>query len=143
VPSFPTQVTISGTAPTSDNTHMVLYADGVPATANAPTDVVQQDVTTGAFTLKYTVTVATDLTVNYTYGNQNAYTAGCATPLGVVVVRVVEVKGVAVTRADDPGARALAFTGSSNTPSYVLVGVAALVLGAVLVIAARRRSRVS
>jgi len=40
-------------------------------------------------------------------------------------------------------AAALAFTGSNNTPSYVLVGIAALVLGAVLVIAARRRSQVT
>jgi LPXTG-motif cell wall-anchored protein len=59
------------------------------------------------------------------------------------VVRVVEVKGAAVTRPAVAGAQALAFTGSNNTPSYVLVGIAALVLGAVLVIAARRRSRLS
>jgi LPXTG-motif cell wall-anchored protein len=143
VPAFPTQVTISGTAPSIDNTHIVLYANGAPATPNAPSDVVQQDVTTGTFTLKYTVLAPTDLSVNYTYGNQNAYTAGCATPLGEVVVRVVEVKGAAVTRPAVAGAQALAFTGSNNTPSYVLVGIAALVLGAVLVIAARRRSRLS
>jgi LPXTG-motif cell wall-anchored protein len=143
VPAFPTQVTVSGTAPSIDNTHIVLYANGVPATKNAASDVVAQDVTTGTFTLKYTVLAATDLAVNYTYGNQNAYVAGCATPLSEVVVRVVEVKGAAVTRPADPGARALAFTGSNNTPSYVLVGIAALVLGAVLVIAAKRRSRLS
>jgi LPXTG-motif cell wall-anchored protein len=64
-----------------------------------------------------------------------------------------DVKGEAVTNsAVDPasatqqaaaGSRSLAFTGSNDTPSYVLVGIAALVLGAVLVIAARRRSQVS
>ncbi len=40
-------------------------------------------------------------------------------------------------------AAALAFTGSSDTPSYVLIGIAAIVVGAVLVVAARRRSQVS
>jgi LPXTG-motif cell wall-anchored protein len=35
----------------------------------------------------------------------------------------------------------LAFTGSSETPAYVFVGLAALVLGAVFVVAARRRAR--
>jgi LPXTG-motif cell wall-anchored protein len=33
----------------------------------------------------------------------------------------------------------VALTGSSNTPSYVLIGLAAVVLGLVLVVAARRR----
>ena len=41
------------------------------------------------------------------------------------------------------GREVLAFTGSSDTPSYVLIGIAALVVGAVLVVAARRRSQVS
>jgi LPXTG-motif cell wall-anchored protein len=137
IPAFGTQVTVSGTAP--NGVTMVLFADGNPATPNSGTDVVTQLVTDNTFTLKYTVNAAVDLSVNFTFGNQNAYTAGCATPGGEVVVRV-DVAAAEVTR---PAAQALAFTGSSDTPSYVLIGIAAVVLGAVLVVAARRRSQVS
>jgi LPXTG-motif cell wall-anchored protein len=115
----------------------VLYANGVPAVAG-PGDVVSQLVTDGTFTLTYTVTAATDISVNFTYGNQNAYTAGCALPSGEVVVRV-DVKATETARP----AASLAFTGSSDTPSYVLIGIAAVVVGAVLVVAARRRSNVA
>jgi LPXTG-motif cell wall-anchored protein len=142
IPAFGTQVTVTGTAPSTDNTHVILYADGVPATPNSGTDVVEQDVTDGTFTLKYTVNSAVDLSVNFTFGNQNAYTAGCATPGGEVVVRV-NVSPAVISRPPAAQAAALAFTGSSDTPSYVLIGIAAVVLGAVLVIAARRRSQVS
>jgi LPXTG-motif cell wall-anchored protein len=135
-----TQVTVTGTAPSTDNTTVVLYANGIPATANGAGDVVSQPVTDGTFTLKYTVTAApVDLSVNFTFGNQNAYTAGCATPGGEVVVRVT-LEAEQVTK---PPAAALAFTGSSDTPSYVLIGIAALVVGTVLVVAARRRKQVS
>jgi LPXTG-motif cell wall-anchored protein len=143
VPAFPTQVTVSGTAP--NGVRMVLYADGVPAVPQAPSDVVVQDVTDNTFVLKYTVNQPTNLSVNFTFGTDNgtdnAYTAGCATPGGEVVVRV-EVKAAEVKAARAKTA-ALAFTGSSDTPSYVLIGIAAVVLGAVLVVAARRRSRLS
>ena len=139
VPSFPAQVTVTGTAPSTDNTTVVLFANGSPAVANGATDVVSQAVTDGTFTLKLTVTAETDLSVNFTFGNQNAYTAICALPGGETVVRVVA-EAAAVSR---PAAQQLAFTGSSDTPSFVLIGIAALVVGAVLVIAARRRSQVS
>jgi LPXTG-motif cell wall-anchored protein len=39
--------------------------------------------------------------------------------------------------------QALAFTGSNNTGSFVLIGVTALIVGIVLTVGARRRSRVS
>jgi len=134
-----TQVTVTGTAPSTDNTTVVLYANGIPATANGAGDVVSQPVTDGTFTLKYTVTAApVDLSVNFTYGNQNAYTSGCATPGGEVVVRVT----LEAEQVSKPAA-ALAFTGSSDTPSYVLIGIAAIVVGTVLVVAARRRKQVS
>jgi LPXTG-motif cell wall-anchored protein len=134
-----TQVTVTGTAPSTDNTTVVLFVNGIPATPNGAGDVVTQPVTDGTFTLKYTVTaVPADLSVNFTFGNQNAYTAGCATPGGEVVVRV----NVAAQEVARPAA-ALAFTGSSDTPSYVLIGIAAIVVGAVLVVAARRHKQVS
>jgi LPXTG-motif cell wall-anchored protein len=73
------------------------------------------------------------VSVNYTYGNKNAYVTGCTGPGGVTVLRA---EGAAK-------AANLAFTGSSNTTTYVLIGAAAIVLGIVLVVAARRRSHVN
>jgi LPXTG-motif cell wall-anchored protein len=144
IPAFGTQVTISGTAPSTDNTHIFLFADGNPATPNSATDVVDQAITDGTFTLKYTVLAPVDLSVNFTFGNQNAYTAICPTVDNEVVVHVdVEATNVVKPPAAAAQAQALAFTGSNDTPSFVLVGIAALVLGAVLVIAARRRSQLS
>jgi LPXTG-motif cell wall-anchored protein len=138
-----TQVTVTGTAPNTDNTTVVLYANGLPAVPSGAGDVVSQLVTDGTFTLKYTVTAApVDLSVNFTYGNQNAYTADCVTTEGEVVVRVTVQSGGA-TKPVSPAAAQLAFTGSSDTPSYVLIGIAAIVVGAVLVVAARRRSHLS
>lgn len=126
VTAFPATVTMTGTAP--NDVHMVLYVDGVPAS--------EQDVTNGTFSLSADLTQAADLSANYTYGNENAYTANCATPEGLNVVQVDP-------KSAEANAKSLAFTGSSNTPSYVLIGIAALVFGAVLVVAARRRSQVS
>jgi LPXTG-motif cell wall-anchored protein len=150
VPSVPFQVTVTGTAPTTDNTHVVLFVDGVAATPNAPSDVVATDPgPTGAYTLLYTVTTmpaggaGVPLSVNFTFGNQNAYSSGCTGPGGEVVVRVtVAVSPANVTKPAEQAA-ALAFTGSSDTPSFVLIGIAAIVVGAVLVVAARRRKQVS
>jgi LPXTG-motif cell wall-anchored protein len=142
VPAFGTQVSITGTAPNGVN--VLLFANGVAATPNAASDVVSQPVTDGSFALKYTVNSAVDLSVNFTFGNQNAYTAGCATPGGEVVVRVdVSPNNVVATPTPAAQAQALAFTGSNDTPSYVLIGVAAVVIGAVFVVAARRRRQVS
>jgi LPXTG-motif cell wall-anchored protein len=154
VASVPTQVTISGTAPTSDNTHVVLFVNGAPATANSPSDIVATNPNPdGTYTLRYTVTsVPADgsglpLSVNFTFGNQNAYSAVCTGPGGITVIRVrVQTSPAEVVRpapAAQAQAQALAFTGSSDTPSYVLIGIAAIVVGAVLVVAARRRSQVS
>ena len=65
------------------------------------------------------------------------FSIGCQGPGGALVVRV-DVEGAAAARA-----QSLAFTGSNNTPSFVLIGVAALVVGLVLTVGARRRSKVS
>ena len=126
------QVTVSGTAP--NGADMVLYADGIPAVANSATDVVTQVVTDNTFALRYTVDGPTELSANFTVEG-SAYVASCADPSGQVVVKVA-----AAAASTNKPAGALAFTGSSDTPSYVLVGIAALALGAVLVVAARRRS---
>jgi LPXTG-motif cell wall-anchored protein len=47
--------------------------------------------------------------------------------------------GQAVVPVQAPSAGQLARTGSSNTPSLVLIGIAALLVGLVLVVAVRRR----
>jgi LPXTG-motif cell wall-anchored protein len=128
---------VSGTAPAGVTA--ILFLDGVPqgVTQNSP-----QLVGAGGTFSFPNVTVAsssTAITVNYTYagspaqgyGPKNAYTTICASPLGDVVIRV---KAEAAT---------LAFTGSSsNTPTYVLVGFAAIVLGLVMVVGVRRRASV-
>jgi len=75
--------------------------------------------------------------VNFTLQEGNGYASGCVDPAADVVVKPVSVTTPAATAA------ALAFTGSSETSTYVLVGLAALVLGTVLIVAARRRSHVT
>jgi LPXTG-motif cell wall-anchored protein len=78
------------------------------------------------------------VTANFLYGDQNAYTTGCTGPGGI--------QAIAITRSAAGAAAAaqrLAFTGSSDTPTYVLIGIAAVVIGGVFVVAARRRSQVS
>jgi LPXTG-motif cell wall-anchored protein len=140
VPAFPADVTVTGTAP--DGVVITLYRQTPPVTG-ALVPIASQTVTGNAFSLTGNLPAASDISLNFTFGNQNAYTAGCATPGGEVVVRV-DVAAAEVTKpAPAAAAQALAFTGSNDTPSYVLVGIAALVLGAVLVVAARRRSQLS
>jgi LPXTG-motif cell wall-anchored protein len=151
------QFTITGRADPSDNSHVQLFVNGAPAVAK-PGDVVETFVTTPLpptgpnFTLTYTATPSDvhtapdgttfiDFSISWTYGNQNAYNAACPTPGGQEVIRVQAEAASATTNR--PGAAALAFTGSSDTPSYVLIGIAAIVVGAVLVVAARRRKQVS
>jgi LPXTG-motif cell wall-anchored protein len=72
------------------------------------------------------------VSVNYILRNVSTYSTVCATVAGQTVVTV---RGAQAAR--------LAFTGSSNTSTFVLVGVAALVLGLVFVVGSRRRHRVS
>jgi hypothetical protein len=122
--TFPVNVTVSGTAPVGVNA--IVFVGGVEkasavvgagGTFNFP-GITVPDANAG-------------VSVNYTYGNGNAYTAICASPGGEVVLRV---------KAETA---ALAFTGSSsNTGTYVLVGVAAIVLGLVMVVGVKRRASV-
>ncbi len=134
-PGFPADITVKGTAPAG--VHLTLYTQTPPATGPVVA-VAEQDVTDGTFSLTTTLGAAADVSANYTYGNQNAYVAGCADPGGASVVKV-EVEAATAAKAAK-AAGSLAFTGSSDTPSYVLIGLAALVLGFVFVVAARRRS---
>jgi LPXTG-motif cell wall-anchored protein len=140
VPAGGGLVTATGTV--GADVHLTLYAQTPPADPGPGGPVVaiaDQDVAAGSFSISGNVSGASDITLGTSFGDENAYTGGCATPAGEVVVRV-NVAGNEVTR---PAAAALAFTGSSDTPSYVLIGIAAIVLGAVLVVAARRRSNLS
>jgi LPXTG-motif cell wall-anchored protein len=121
--TFPVNVTVSGTAPTG--VHIMIFVGG--------TKKAEGDVVGGAFSFP-NISVpdsATAVQANYTYGNKNAYTTICADASNSVEIRV---KAESAT---------LAFTGSSsNTGTYVLVGVAAVVLGLVLVVGVRRRASV-
>ncbi|MFI5054180.1 MAG: LPXTG cell wall anchor domain-containing protein, partial [Acidimicrobiia bacterium] len=127
-------VTVTGTGPVGVGTvHMELFVNGSIVAA--------QDVASGApFSLSAVVVppagaTSISVSVNYTSSVGNAYVGGCADANGATVL------SIRVEAAQASKAAALAYTGSSNTPSYVLIGVAALVLGFVLVVAARRRSR--
>jgi LPXTG-motif cell wall-anchored protein len=87
-----------------------------------------------SFDFFFTAPSSGTFSVGYVTTDGGAYTAVCATVAGEVVV--------AANEATRPAA-ALAFTGSSNTPSYVIIGIAAIVVGTILVMAARRRRQVS
>jgi LPXTG-motif cell wall-anchored protein len=138
IPATGALVSVTGTAPNGVTAR--LFVNGVAAAPANPGDVTTQLVTNNTFSLAYNLSAAADVSVGYTFGQGNAYTAGCSTPAGATVVRV----NVAVSPANvNRPAAALAFTGSSDTPSYVLIGIAAIVLGTVLVVAARRRKQVS
>ena len=128
VASFPAQVHLEGTAPAG--TTVTAFSGATPlvtAVANGSGNFVS-----GAFTLNG----ATDITANFEVTTGNGYGTGCADPLGLTVVRVQ------AAAASQP-AQALAFTGSNNTTSFVLIGVTALIVGIVLTVGARRRSRTS
>jgi LPXTG-motif cell wall-anchored protein len=139
VPAGGGVVSVSGTA--ANGVTVQLFIDGVAAAPVSPGDVTSQLVTDGTWALSYKLTTTADVSVGFTTNDGNAYTGGCTTPGGETVVRV----DVAVSPADvvRPNTAALAFTGSSDTPSYVLIGIAAIVVGTVLVVAARRRKQVS
>jgi LPXTG-motif cell wall-anchored protein len=131
-----TQITVGGTA--QPNVHVALFVQGSSTAAS------QADTGSGGgFSLTATVTAPVTLTVSVTPLDGSSYppAASCSDPYTGVPS---EVAGIVVNRANAPTAAAtaaqLAFTGSSNTPTYLLVGGAAVVLGLVLVIAARRRS---
>jgi LPXTG-motif cell wall-anchored protein len=127
VASFPADVVVSGSVPVSGVT-VTVFVNGVA----------DGSVVAGAslqFSIPVHLTAAANISVNYFFGNQNAYSTGCATPEGSLVVRVDVSSGAA--------AQALAFTGSNNTHSFVLIGIAALVVGLVLTVGARRRNKIS
>jgi LPXTG-motif cell wall-anchored protein len=133
--NFPS-VVISGTTPAGADVVVEIrfQADGSPTPLLIHSEHLASG---GAFSFTYnTGGAAGNVTVNYTFGTDNAYATGCTGPGGVTVVRAE-----AISKGTAP--KALAFTGSSNTPTFVVIGLAALVLGFVFVVAARRRSQVN
>jgi LPXTG-motif cell wall-anchored protein len=133
----PGSVTVTGVG--ESGVTVTLYGQSPPGTGPTVPLASQVVGADNGFVLQGNITEATDISANFTFGDGNAYTGGCATPEGEVVVRAnVTVSPGNVTKPA-AAAQSLAFTGSNDTPSYVLIGLAALVLGAVLVIAAKRR----
>jgi LPXTG-motif cell wall-anchored protein len=131
LPEGGSALTISGTAP--GGVELQIFYNELQGPDGKPTNPSATPVATvvvpgnGQFSVQTPfVSVATDVSANYTFGNENFYATGCSNVAGQVVVRSV--------------ARALAFTGSSDTSTYVLVGLGALVVGLVIVVAARRRA---
>ncbi|MFN8027727.1 MAG: LPXTG cell wall anchor domain-containing protein [Acidimicrobiia bacterium] len=133
VAALPANVTVAGTAPAGVTVE--LFVNG--STTPAATQTLAASPDPAPFSFPLTVTANnTQVDINYTYGSQNAYVQGCTDVAGTVVTRIT------VQTAGENVARPLAFTGSNNTPTYVIIGAAAIVVGLVLVVAARRRSRV-
>lgn len=121
---------VSGTAPAATTVTLYFAPDsggGRGAVASQPGP---------NFSFAFTAPSSGNISVGYVTTDENAYTAACATAAGLLAVHV-DVGG------ENVAVGPLAFTGSSDTPSYVLIGIAAVVIGAVLVVAARRRSQVS
>jgi LPXTG-motif cell wall-anchored protein len=136
---FPVDVTVEGTV--VENADLTLFA--LLEGQAEPTQIAFQSVTPGPFSISGEVSGPATITIGVTYGPENAYAAACADENGLTTFEV-ESQGAArpPAAAVTPAAQ-LAFTGSSDTPSYVLIGIAAIVVGAVLVVAARRRSHLS
>jgi LPXTG-motif cell wall-anchored protein len=111
-------VTVSGVAPKDTDVHVLI--NGIDQLPPAHSDPV-----TGAFSKQ--VTITTSSTVQVTLG-ANYLTTLCIGPGSVSVESAA-------------AAAALPRTGSNDTKPFVHIGVALLVAGAVLVLAARRRER--
>jgi LPXTG-motif cell wall-anchored protein len=132
VGAIPADVTISGTAP--GGVTVELFVNGSLTASDSRT--LPAAPNPGSFSFPLTVTANnTQVDLNYTYGNKNAYVQGCTNVAGTVVTRITVQTAPANTAP-------LAFTGSSETPTYVLIGFGALAVGVVLVVASRRRARV-
>jgi LPXTG-motif cell wall-anchored protein len=144
--AFPVGVELDGTVDAAATLTLL----GSTPPASPPVMLKQLVVGPGPFAITGQVSGPSTITLGIAYGNENAYTASC---LGVGGVTQFTVEAETATRPVEPpaavpaaepaAAQALAFTGSSDTPSYVLIGIAAIVVGAVLVVAARRRSHLS
>ncbi len=131
-PPGPVNITVTGSIGGDFAGALVtLVVNGVPGAAT-PVDPVNGSFVFGPLS----VPVPSDVSISYSFGNENAYTNFC---IGPGAQSVITVAAGTVTRAP---ARALAFTGSDDTTRNVLIGVAAVVLGTVLVVATRRRSRI-
>jgi LPXTG-motif cell wall-anchored protein len=127
---FPAAVHIEGTAP--PNTQVTAFSGATPLVSTTADD-------SGNFhSGNFGVNPDTDVSATFAVAG-GSYATGCANPEGLLVVRV---KAATAAQAAQQ-AQALAFTGSNNTSTFVLIGVAALVVGMVLTVGARRRSRVS
>jgi LPXTG-motif cell wall-anchored protein len=126
-------VTVTGTAP--EGSTVIFYVNGAPVTP-AVTQLVGADL---QFSIGANVVPPASVSVSYLTGPDAYPLNACLDVSGESVFNIT----VSPASVNKPAAQALAFTGSNDTPSYVLVGIAALVLGGVLVLAARRRSQVS
>jgi LPXTG-motif cell wall-anchored protein len=136
VSQFPVTVTLKGTIDASATLTLL----GQTPPGSPPVVLDEQDVVAGSFSISGSVDGPSAITLGITFGPEDAYAAACATVGGV---EVFNVEAATAVRPPAAAAKALAFTGSSDTPSYVLIGIAAIVVGAVLVVAARRRKQIS
>lgn len=132
IKAFPVDVVVSGTVPgAATQLRLFVRTEGDPAFVQRG-ETVPVD---GKYAFPaITLAGPSEFSVGFLYGDLNAYTATCSDPSGSNVIRI--------RVADATAARSLAFTGSSDTMRNVLIGLAAIALGLVLVVGARRRHHV-
>src|SRR5215207_39817 len=80
VTAFPAEVTVTGTIG-ADDVHLTLFRQTPPGTG-ALTAIAEQDVDAGAFSISGQLPAESDISIGTTFGNEGAYTGGCATPGG-------------------------------------------------------------
>jgi LPXTG-motif cell wall-anchored protein len=98
---------------------------------------VQADASGAFLSANFHLDGPTDVVANFFLEGEpitNAYAKGCGSPEGNLVIRVLGAQAAQ---------QALALTGSNNTGTFVMIGVAAIVVGIVLTVGARRRSQIS
>jgi len=130
---LPTTITVRVSAPAT--AHVSVFVSPLPS--GTPVEFGPQ-VSTGA-PLEFgpiAVSAPSSVTAGYTTADGSAYAASCSDPGGAAAIQVIAA-GAGVNRAAP-----LAFTGSDDTTTHVLIAAAAIVLGTVLVVGTRRRSRV-
>jgi len=123
-------VTVSGVAP--GNTTVSIFLDGALAATTPAAPV------TGNFSTQVFITASVEVSAAL-----DGYpSTPCIGVAGESVERSVGRDGEIIVGGVSTTRRKLAFTGSSDSRPFVLLGVGAVCVGLVLVVAARRRSHV-
>jgi LPXTG-motif cell wall-anchored protein len=139
----PGTVTGSVTAPAGAKTVTVTFTPDAGQAGSPQSQTFPVPAGGGTINFSFDVAVPGVVRANFSFGDGDGYSTGCSGPGGIESVSVHDpVPSGGASGPTQTHTATLAFTGSDSTPSYVLIGVAAVVLGAVLILMARRRRQV-